>query len=247
MDASSKPLILPLHNDSPTSEWSPMPLLGKAAVAMWWNVAEEHLGEFHEWHSKEHLPERLGIPGFERGSRWQREDGGDFFVIYELAAYEVLVSEAYRARLNNPTRWSTTMMPLHRNMVRSQCRVVASYGRGVATFMHTIRLSPEEGRADQLEEHLRQTLAKVPERFGVTGAHLLRTETPSVPATTEQQIRGADAAADWIVLVSGHNDAALKAVRSVVLGREALRGSGAAAVYHDEPFQLVHALVTQDV
>ncbi|WP_157017181.1 hypothetical protein [Mesorhizobium xinjiangense] len=224
-----------------------MPLLGKAAVAMWWNVAEEHLSEFHEWHSKEHLPERLAIPGFERGSRWQRENSGAFFVIYELTAYEVLVSEAYRARLNNPTRWSTTMMPLHRDMVRSQCRVAASYGRGLATFMRTIRLSPEDGRADQLEQYLRQALSKVPERFGVTGAHLLRTETPSAPATREQQIRGADAAADWIVLVPGHNEAALKAVCSVVLGREALRESGAAAVDHDEPFRLVHALVPQDV
>jgi hypothetical protein len=224
-----------------------MPLLGKAAVAMWWNVAEEHLSEFHEWHSKEHLPERLGIPGFERGSRWQRENSGEFFVIYELAAYEVLVSEAYRARLNNPTRWSTTMMPLHRDMVRSQCRVVASYGRGLATYMRTTRLSPENGRAEQLEEHLREALSKVPERFGVTGAHLLRTETPSAQATKEQQIRGADAAADWIVLVSGHNAAALKAVCSVVLGRDALRESGAAAVDHDEPFRLVHALVPQDV
>lgn len=224
-----------------------MPLLGKAAVAMWWNVAEEHLGEFHEWHSKEHLPERLGIPGFERGSRWQRESGCEFFVIYELDSYGVLVSEAYRERLNNPTRWSTTMMPLHRDMVRSQCRVVASHGRGIATFMRTIRLSPETGRHDELEEHLREALSKVPDRFGVTGAHLLRTETPEAPATREQQIRGADASADWIVLVSGHNEAALNAACSVVLGHQALRERGAAAVSHDEPFRLVHALVPQDV
>ena len=224
-----------------------MGLLGEAAVAMWWNVASEHLSEFHEWHSKEHLPERLGIPGFNRGSRWQQEDGGGFFVIYELATYETLVSDAYLARLNDPTRWSKTMMPLHRDMVRSQCRVGASHGRGVATYMSTIRLSPRRGEHERLEDHLLPVLAKLPERLGVTGAHLLRTETPKISATTEQQIRGSDAVADWIVLVSGHSAPALRTVCSLVLDRDGLGKNGAETVDHDKPFRLVHALVPQDV
>lgn len=224
-----------------------MGLLGEAAVAMWWNVASEHLGEFHEWHSKEHLPERLGIPGFNRGSRWQQEDGGGFFVIYELATYETLVSDAYLARLNDPTRWSKTMMPPHRDMVRSQCRVGASHGRGVATYMSTIRLSPRRGEHERLEGHLMPVLATLPERFGVTGAHLLRTETPKISATAEQQIRGSDAVADWIVLVSGHSASALRTVCSLVLDRDGLGRNGAETVDHDEPFRLVHALVPQDV
>jgi len=224
-----------------------MALLGKAAVAMWWNVSEAHLGEFNEWHSKEHLPERLGIPGFNRGSRWQGENSGAFFVIYELATYETLVAPAYLERLNNPTPWSTAMMPLHRDMVRSQCRVLASYGRGVATYMFTTRLSPHSGDQDGLEAYLRSVLADLPDRVGVTGAHLLRTETPEAAPTREQKIRGADAVADWIVLVTGHNASALQAVCSDVLGESALRDKGADAVNHDLPFRLVHALVPQDI
>jgi hypothetical protein len=224
-----------------------MTLLGNAAVAMWWNVADEHLEEFHEWHSKEHLPERLSIPGFNRGSRWQRENSGEFFVIYELADYETLVSDGYLSRLNNPTRWSTAMMPLHRDMVRSQCRVVVSHGRGVATFVNTLRLSPKNDRKADLESHLRVVLATLPETFGVTGAHLLRTETPAAPPTKEQQIRRRDAVADWIVLVSGHNLTALKTVCSVVLNQGSLHDNGAATVQHDELFRLVHAMVSQDV
>jgi hypothetical protein len=224
-----------------------MTLLGNAAVAMWWNVAEEHLDEFHEWHSKEHLPERLSIPGFNRGSRWQRENSGEFFVIYELADYETLVSDAYRARLNNPTRWSTTMMPLHRNMVRSQCRVLVSHGRGVATYMSTTKLSPQSGRQHDLEVYLRPALAKLPETVAVTGAHLLRTETPEAPATKEQQIRGRDAAADWIILVSGHSAAALRAICSTVLDQRTLLNFGVEIIEHHEPYRLVHALVPQDI
>src|SRR6266700_8249106 len=45
-----------------------MSLLGKAAVAMWWSVRPEQRAEFGDWHSHEHFPERMSIPGFRRGS-----------------------------------------------------------------------------------------------------------------------------------------------------------------------------------
>jgi hypothetical protein len=47
-----------------------MAFLGQAAVAMWWNMAAGHREEFERWHSHEHFPERMGIPGFLCGSRW---------------------------------------------------------------------------------------------------------------------------------------------------------------------------------
>src|SRR6185436_12261509 len=124
-----------------------MTLLGKAAVAMWWNIRPERRAEFCDWHSHEHFPERMGIAGFCRGSRWssvENEDG--FFVLYELDDYSTLTSSGYLDRLNNPTPWSTKMMPHHLNMVRSQCRIAASFGGGVAPFMTTVRFSPQEKR-----------------------------------------------------------------------------------------------------
>ena len=112
-----------------------MLLLGKAALAMWWDMAPEMRAEFEDWHSHEHFPERLAIPGFRRGQRWRSATGGDgVFVMYELEGHEVLSSPHYLARLNAPTPWSTSMMPHHRNMVRSQSRVLESCGgaRGAA-------------------------------------------------------------------------------------------------------------------
>jgi hypothetical protein len=221
-----------------------VPLLGNAAIAMWWRVEEAHLAEFQAWHSREHLPERLGIPGFNRGSRWQREGGLDFFVVYELDTYETLTSAPYRARLDNPTPWSAKMMPRHLGMVRSQCRVIATAGRGVSTFMCTLRLTP--GRSHDLEAYIASVVA-VPGRPGVTGAHLLRTETPKASSTTEEKIRGGDAVADWIVLVSGHDAVALAAVRDGALSAGTLRGNGAAQTSGADIFRLVHVMTPRDV
>jgi len=43
-------------------------MLGRAAVAMWWDVPPDVRAEWEDWHSHEHMPERLGIPGFLRGT-----------------------------------------------------------------------------------------------------------------------------------------------------------------------------------
>lgn len=56
-----------------------MALLGRAAIAMWWDVAPTHRAEFEDWHSHEHFPERLSIPGFLRGSRWSSTTEGEGF------------------------------------------------------------------------------------------------------------------------------------------------------------------------
>ncbi|MDB4906896.1 MAG: hypothetical protein JWO05_1680 [Gemmatimonadetes bacterium] len=206
-----------------------MALLGPAAIAMWWDMAPAYRVEFEDWHSHEHFPERLGIPGFLRGSRWADASGGNgFFVMYELDAYDILTSAPYLERLNDPTPWSRKLMPHHSNMVRSQCRVLESCGGGIGRSLLTLRLSPAPGRGDALRRHLRDLLGAIPARAGLTGGHLLQTQTPDIPPTQEQKIRGgADAAADWVVLVGGYESGVLEALLSDELSASALAGAGA--------------------
>lgn len=225
-----------------------MSLLGEAAIAMWWNMAPDRRSEFEDWHSHEHFPERMSLPGFRRGSRWASIDGGeDFFVLYELESYETLTSPSYLARLNDPTPWSAKMMPHHRDMVRSQCRVLESYGGGVAQFMLTLRLSPAPGRAEELQRNVSPLFAKLPMFPGITGGHLLRTETPDVPTTSEQKIRGSDAVADWIILVSGYDMGPLKKVAGAELGTENLKRAGALSSLTGSLYRLSYGLTSNDL
>ncbi len=206
-----------------------MPLLGQAAVAMWWEIASAAREEFLDWHTHEHLPERLAIPGFRRGSRWACADGGDgFFVMYELESIGVLTGPAYMARLNDPTPWSRKMMPEHRGMVRSLTRVSLSHGGGGASALLTLRLSPAPGAAGRLRAGLAACLAALPDRPGINGAHLLETVPASEAGTPtrEQQIRGGDLTADWVVLVSGYDPGALRVLRDGVLSDAALARAG---------------------
>lgn len=226
-----------------------MPLWGEAAVAMWWDMQPDHRREFEDWHTHEHFPERLGIPGFLRATRWASADGGDgFFVMYELDRYDTLTSDAYLARLNAPTPWSVQMMPRHGNMVRSQCRVLASHGGGTAGWMLTIRLSPAPGQADALRAALGRRLAGLPSLPGLNAAHALQTQTPPSAPTTEQKIRGgADRVADWVVLVTGYEPEALRSVAGHELGPAALAELGAAPGASTALFRLACTMTARDL
>lgn len=219
-----------------------MALLGKAAIAMWWDMARDWRAEFEDWHSHEHFPERMGIPGFLRGSRWADAGGGEgFFVMYELDRYETLVSEGYLSRLNQPTPWSSRLMPEHRNMVRSQCHVLESAGSALGRYLLTVRCSPASSGAQLLRDYLRVQAQDFAMRPGTTGAHLLQTQTPDIAATTEQKIRGGDQAADWIYLVCGYDQQALEASLGTLLAPAALQAHGAKEAPFARVFTLCHA------
>jgi hypothetical protein len=198
-----------------------MSLLGSACLAMWWDMAADMRPEFEHWHSHEHFPERLALPGFRRASRWTSATGGDgVFVMYELESWATLASPAYLASLNAPSPWSTKMMPHHRHMVRSQCHVLESRGAAVARQALTLRLSPEGGRKAELQLALKALAADL--------VPLLQHQAPAIAETTEQRIRGgADQGADWVLVVCGYEAAVLDALAQGPLNEDALVALGA--------------------
>ena len=47
-----------------------MSLAGLGAVCIWHDLLPEASDDFYQWHNREHMPERVGIPGFRRGRRF---------------------------------------------------------------------------------------------------------------------------------------------------------------------------------
>ena len=62
-----------------------MPLKGEAFMIIWHDIRADSEREYHLWHTREHMPERLGVPGFLRGRRgvdWSR-DKYRYLTLYE--------------------------------------------------------------------------------------------------------------------------------------------------------------------
>ena len=201
-------------------------MLGRAVIAMWWGFDPQMQAGIEDWHSHEHFPERLGIPGFLRGSRWLDAGGRPaYFIMYEAARLSTITAGPYLERLNNPTEWSRRMMPLHLGMVRSLCRVRAGAGGGHAHAMATVRFSPRRGSG--VTRWLSDELQKLAGRQGITGAHLLQSAPMPAAQTAEQKIRGGDGAADWVLLVNGYDADAVRALAEAELSPDALAARGA--------------------
>ncbi len=225
-----------------------MSVLGRAALAMWWDMAPERLDDFQHWHAHEHFPERLGIPGFLRASRWTSADGGEgIFVMYELRDHAVLSSAPYLERLNAPTPWSARLMPHHRHMVRSQCHVLESRGAAVARHALTIRVSPAPGQDARLRGAIGVMAGEAVAAPGIVGMHLLRHEAPPIEATREQKIRGGDAVADWVLVVVAYDPAALAALAGSQLSPEGLVSQGAAPGAQHGTYTLAQSATPSDM
>lgn len=182
-----------------------MPLLGQAAMLLTFDIVDEAIAEHDDWHTHEHLPERLSIPGFLRGTRWvATSEASRYLVLYEVERLETLASPPYLERLNNPSPWTQKMMPHYRGMTRGLCSVASSHGHGMGHFAWLLRFKPRLGEDAALESWLgRDLLSRLPEQRGLSSVHLLRSGlTPEM--TAEQRIRGVDAGVDWALLVTGY-------------------------------------------
>lgn len=227
-----------------------MSLLGKGALVIWHDIAAGCERDYNEWHSKEHMLERVGVPGFRRGHRGQAISGGPKFLnLYEVEDVATLTSQPYLDRLNHPTPWTQKAMGYFRNNNRTLCRVVASIGNGVCADLLTIQLAAAPGRADALGAWLALTVPALVERPGVLGAHYLEgDQAASRTETEEKRLRaGSDAIADRVVLVGGYDAEALDEVRRSSLAPATLVAQGAEEAQTAAVYRLLHCITEPDL
>ena len=187
-----------------------MGLLGKGAVAIWHDIAPEGRDAFYAWHGQEHMPERVGIPGFLRGRRYIGIDARvEFFNLYEAASIEVLQGNDYADRVNHPTPWTLATVQHFRSVSRSICRVGGTFGQAQGGLLATLRydVSAENAEAHLASLH-RQFLPALAGEADVAGAHVLvADEQSSSQPNAEQRARGvANAVPRWIILLEGWAD-----------------------------------------
>ncbi|MDR3529741.1 MAG: hypothetical protein P4L90_04155 [Rhodopila sp.] len=164
-------------------------LAGEAVVAIWNGIAPETREQFYQWHIHEHMPERVGIPGFRRGRRYIAADAAthpEFFTLYELDTMEVAKGVDYANRLNDPTPWTKATTSQFRDTARALSRVLLTRGPGAGGAILTIRLDfPDAALADQ-----RAAVEACLALPRVTGVHLCQGDAAaSAVRTTETKGR----------------------------------------------------------
>jgi hypothetical protein len=217
---------------------------------MWHDIADGADGEYIEWHTREHMPERLSIPGFTTGKRLQAPGASRhvFGTIYAGESLETFRSPAYLERLNNPTPWTAAVAPSFQNFLRVACEKIATAGDGDGGSMATIRL---ELSGHDAEKQLRTKAASLAEAIqalpGVSCVHIgiSRSEVSSV-RTRETELRKEmnESGFDVVLLIEGSSSPGL---RSALPRAEQLAiASGVLAAPVSNLFETAFTLTAED-
>ena len=172
---------------------------------IWNDIKEEMRDEFIQWHSIEHLPERVSIPGFISGQRWYGEHASpQYLTTYVTQNSGVLTSDPYIQRLNDPTPWTHKTVAAFRNTCRAASEVIWEYGskKGYGGHILAIQITELEDLTI-LTDHLNSLASNA--MHGVTGllrARLVLTATKaSQLPTAERAVRTGDQNEPYMVLL----------------------------------------------
>jgi hypothetical protein len=210
-------------------------LAGEAVIATWNGITPEGRDEFYAWHIQEHIPERVGIPGFRRGRRYLAvtpETHPEFFTLYETDTMQVLQGVDYANRLNAPTSWTKSATAHFRDTARALARVLSSEGPGMGGFLLTVRFDVEAGKEPLLADLVRRA-AREPR---VSGAHFCVADDAASSAPTAESKGRADIQAPptWFAMIEATDGDAL----SSLLPDSALAGAGACEPIHRGLYRL---------
>jgi len=146
-----------------------MPLHGQAFLALWNDIAAAREQEYDQWHTLEHVPERVAVTGIHGARRYvnRRRTSHRYFTLYDVAGLDVFDSAEYQDLLRNPTPWSAAMRPDFSNFVRAPCAVRQSAGIGIGAAIACL-CTQGDGVAD---DRTGTALAHALTLPGVTAAH----------------------------------------------------------------------------
>ena len=200
-----------------------MALHGRAFVAIWHGIQTGGEDEYRAWHTQEHMPERLGVPGFLQGRRyvdWSLQPHPTF-TLYEGAHIETFRSPGYLARLNDPTEWSNRVQPTMTNFLRGGCETLFSFGNGIGGAIATIRLSAPAGGGESFEGRLAGETLALRGNPAVTSIHIgLHAEAVTGAETEESKMRPSVFGGGFshVVLIEGTSVAALTKISGALTG-----------------------------
>jgi hypothetical protein len=74
--------------------------------------------DFHDWYDTEHIPIRMGAPGFASAQRYRAHSGGGYLAVYEMSDLSALDSPAYRVIKSEPSERTRFMLKNVRGFTR---------------------------------------------------------------------------------------------------------------------------------
>jgi hypothetical protein len=224
-----------------------MAMQGGAFLGIWHNLKPGTRRDFDRWHTYEHMPERIGVPGFvgaRRYTNWGLVSHA-CFTMYEGAHVETFRSPGYLARLNDPTPWSLRVGATQTDFLRGAFALKVSLGSGIGGALGTFRLRLSPSDRDAATLALRHRCEDAMDLHGVIAVHLgVAHRAITGVRTKEMEIRpnaGPQNALDAVVLLETIGLEELEAILADM--QSLLRIHGVESI-DAEPYRLAYLLTS---
>src|SRR5437762_7276028 len=149
-----------------------MALRGKGMLIVFTDVKASDERDFNEWYNREHIDERVNLPGFQRARRYVAVRATPkYLAIYECDTVNDLATPGYLALLASQTPWSQAVMARFTHFNRMTLRVQVDMAHGEGGAVTTVRFVPKPPMRRPLIEWLTDTaLPRAIARPGMVGA-----------------------------------------------------------------------------
>lgn len=190
---------------------TPTPPLG--LLCIWTGVDPASEADFNRWYDREHMQERVAIPGFRSARRFRALDATErpYLALYVTDHLGVFSSPAYRQVFAQQTPWSLRNFERMRHTQRRVGELRLACGTGEGGALALLPLPPGHVEAQALQTPLDDLLT----RDHVVAASLLVTDVQlSTPLTAGAVVPPADA---LVFIEATQPEAARMAARALAM------------------------------
>jgi hypothetical protein len=207
-----------------------MPLHGKGMLIVFTEVKARDERDFNEWYNREHIDERVNLPGFHRARRYVAVHGTPkYLATYECDSVSDLATPGYLALLANQTPWTQAVMARFTQFNRMTLRVQVDLTHGVGGAVAAVKFAPDPRERRALVAWLHETaLPKAIARPGLVGAAAAENdpEVANAPLQDKSMDRPKADEAEWVVLLEGGEAGAVGAAARAIFTLANLKNFG---------------------
>lgn len=156
----------------------------QAQLFVWSDIDPDHEIDFNQWYDREHMEERVRIPGFTGARRYRAVSGNArrYLALYRASSLSDFTSAAYQKAFTKQTQWSVTNFGRMSNTRRRVMHIDHEGGFGWGGALALIELAPGAVAPETIDKTMRTLLAE----DGVLRVHhMTPDETLSTPLPSE--------------------------------------------------------------
>ena len=155
-----------------------------AQLLVWTDVDPAFEADFNRWYDREHMAERVALPGFRWARRYCAAKGKRYLALYRTDSLEAFTSPAYVEAFAHQTAWSKQNLARMVDPMRRVGPITFERGQGTGGAIGLILLAPGKTGLQAVE----RVIDKATSIDGILGGQLLVPDTAlSTPLPNENQ------------------------------------------------------------